>query len=444
MPFNMFLSRLTEHIAHFAVILIAVGCLSIPIAAQEYRSGFSGVALDVGSEPTARLNASQPLRSITMIGAVVIWNQPNLKMRMMVFSNSKTSSLSLPRISSGIINEWIDVYAESISKASAPCQRKPWSLNTFKGYQVECTGQQRTIARVFSMDGQLVMLDYRLAAGEDTKRAAAIFDSFRLLTREERNIASIQQSMPPKLDQEPPEHLPISDAAADGLIGPVRRVKDVSKPSDQHRPVIETETSYDRDGFRASQIRYNGGYAELITTWGWLGGRRVDFQSAVHYLPGERIAMFDREDVVGGILYNPEHTSRYGTIYDLELDRIGRVIKRTRYSVEGSIVTIENITFTDNVRRRRLYGADGTFGSDVEETLDERGNVVDRKTFMANGKVFLHVAYTYVFDDTGNWVKRTETVVSPSIKRRMNRSKYSEVTTREILYYDDKPTKRLS
>jgi len=221
-------------------------------------------------------------------------------------------------------------------------------------------------------------------------------------------------------------------------------VKDVTKPSEQHRPVIETETSYDRDGFRTSQIRYNGGYAELITTWGWLEGRRVDFQSAVHYLPVERIAMFDREDVVGGMLYDPEHTSRYGTIYDLELDRIGRVIKRTRYSVEGSIVTIENITFTDNVRRRRLYGADGTFGSDVEETLDERGNVVDRKTFMANGKVFLHVAYTYVFDDTGTWVKRTETVLSPSIKRRINRSKYNEVTTREILYYNDKPTKRLS
>lgn len=440
----MFLTWLTEHIARFAAILITVGFLSIAAAAQEYRNGFTGVALDVGSEPTARLNGSQPLRSTKMIGAVVIWNRPNLKMRLMVFSNFKTGGLSLRQISAAVMNEWIDAYVESISQASAPCQRKPWSLNTFKGYQVECTGQQRTLARVFAVDDQLVMLDYRLVPGEDNKRATAIFDSFRLLTREERNIASIQQSMPPKLDQEPPEHLPMSDAAADGLIGPVRRVKDVTKPSEQHRPVIETETSYDRTGFRASQIRYNGGYAELITTWGWLEGRRVDFQSAVHYAPGERIAMFDREDVVGGILYDPEHTSRYGTIYDLELDRIGRVIKRTRYSVEGSIVTIETVTFTGNVRRRRLSGADGTFGSDVEEKLDERGNVVDRKIFMASGQVFQHFAYTYVFDETGNWVKRTETVVSPSIKRRMNRSKYSEVTTREILYYDDKPTKRLS
>ncbi|HMU33806.1 MAG TPA: hypothetical protein PKC89_08075 [Pyrinomonadaceae bacterium] len=138
----MFLSRLTERIALFAVIMITVGFLSIAAAAQEYRNGFSGVALDVGSEPTARLNGSQPLRSIKMIGAVVIWNRPNLKMRMMVFSNFKTGGLSHRQISAEVMNEWIDVYVESISQASAPCQRKPWSLNAFKGYQVECTGQE--------------------------------------------------------------------------------------------------------------------------------------------------------------------------------------------------------------------------------------------------------------------------------------------------------------
>jgi len=439
----MFLTKLHQQSSKLAAVLLTAGCLFGAISAQEFRSGFGGYGLRIDAEPSVRITISQPIKTAKLIGALTLWNRPGLRMRAVSFSAYRLNGPLIPTISPMLVDEWVVEYEKLVAAESAPCSRKPVTFGIYSGIEVECSGKQRILSRFFVAGTQLVTLEYLLTPNEEKTRAVAIFDSFRKLSREERNVASIQESMPPKLDQEPPEHLPISDVALAGLIGPVRRVKEVSKPSGNFSSEIETETSYDRSGFRVSQIRYNGGYAELITTWGWLDGSRVDFQSAVHYPFGEKIALTGREDVVGGLLYDPQHTSRYGTMYEPEFDDLGRVVKRTRYSVSGMVVSIETIAYSGNIRRTKLAGEDGTFGSDIEETLDSRSNVIARKVFMSNGAVFQSFSYKYVLDTSGNWIKRTETLLSPSAAKRARRGKYTTETTREILYYNDTPAKRL-
>ncbi|MBK6723950.1 MAG: hypothetical protein IPG58_12030 [Acidobacteria bacterium] len=256
-------------------------------------------------------------------------------------------------------------------------------------------------------------------------------DSFRVLARRERMIAMVDEAMPPPLDQQLPNSITVSDASELGLIGGVRRTRETTQLSPKSEKLFSRELRFDQNGFILRDIQFNTGYPEVITSWGWLSGSRINMQSPMNFFDEDR-PMGSRNVTTSGFSPTISTTRpRYGNRFEVGYDTSGRIHWRKCFTNSGSLVSIENFKYDRDWREIKSTDSSGGFLSAVRERFDRNHNLIEAQTLFDTGRIVSSTRFEYQFDAQGNWIVKKVfrgTAKSPS--------KPTETYYREIEYFD--------
>ena len=89
-------------------------------------------------------------------------------------------------------------------------------------------------------------------------------------------------------------------------------------------------------------------------------------------------------------------------------DAAGNQIEEAKYNDRGSLVLKKTFDTKGNLTEKVEYKADGSLDSRIVRAYDAKGNLTEKVEYNAKGALAGKYIYTYEFDSTGNWTKRTE------------------------------------
>ncbi len=393
----------------FLLFLILLGSNSTSaqfVGLDEFHEGYGGFSIRAG--PPSK---TQPMGFILgdygISGTAFTWERGNYRIRITVFTAGKLSTKSMAPDNAAVIAKWKAALLKDIP-AKAIVQEKPYIFSIFAGSQITTTGPYTSLTRLFAVNGTLVEETIIVQDARDIASAEGLLNSFRLLTKPERTLAMIEEFTPPPLAQQKPTTIPTSDQAEQGLLGNVRRIRDTFKRDLKSEDQVIQEIHFDTDGFRFVDISFNAGFPDIITTWGWENGKRINLQSAVNYPPGYG-PIGGRTAMVSGSISSPGVIMtgpgrRYGNLIETKWDENGRPFERRRFTSSNSLVYAERYIYNGDKVEIRTVDDSGGFIGRVRHRLDRHNNILETETLFENGSVIETSKFEYEFDDRGNWI----------------------------------------
>lgn len=425
----------------FPSILLLLSLEAFSVIAQfsnldEFRYGYGGFGIKAGY-PSAAPALSFQLDEYQIWGYAFQFQQKDFGLRVSVCTPIKGRKYIENIEKRPIVAKW---KAELIKKLGndAPIQEKAFVFEGFTGYEIVATDTEKSITRLFFARSFLIEETIVVDKDSDLNLARQVLDSFRLLNKDERNLAMIAEFTPPPLSQEKPDRLPTADSVEQGILGPVRRIRDTFQPAGKTPSEVVQEIHFDQDGFTSSEIVFNKGFPDIITTWGWAKGKRVNLQSAVNY-PQMEGPVGGRTAVISGSYSMPGLTvpggeSEYGNLIETKRDDKGRITERRRYTSIGTLVYIERFTYEGDRCTIKTVDEGGGFIGQVRNRLDPNNNLLETETLADNGSPVSYSRYEYQFDNKGNWIVKK--AFSRARSGRRNTSTLIGTYYRNISYYE--------
>jgi len=405
---------------------------------DEFHYGYGGIAIRTGGEPTDVQPINFDLDDYRFWGDVFTWDRDSHRVKLSLFSVGKASAQWLAPPEKEVIAKFKASLLREID-AKSPVEERPYSFQGSSGIEIRTALPKRAVRRMFFYKSFMVVLMVFVNGEEDLAPHLRVLDSLRLLTPLERTVAMIEEFAPPPLSQARPKEVSALDTTELGLVGAVRMVRDTTPPIGKVESQIVQEIQFSKEGFRTREIVFNQGYPDVITSWGWDDGKRVNIQSAVNYPPCEG-PLGGRSTVVTGSLAVPGYGTfvnrgpKYGNRIDTELDPLGRPLTRRRLSNTGSLVLVEHYKYFQGGREVRTVDSDGGFMGAVRERVDANNNVVETQTLTNNGKAFETTRFEYELDPKGNWIVRKAFRKDPVGRAPV---KPISIVNRTVRYYDE-------
>lgn len=395
--------------------------------AKEFHSGSGGFAVTVGeSKPVVR-NIPFRIDDLTLFGDSLKFDLNEVLLEVSSLTVATTKSVgdkaiiptALARLRTEIKKTYIEQKLELVEKT--------YSFAGSSGFEIVTSGNKNQILRVFSLKSRIIIIS--LTGKEETNLTffRPMIDSFRLLDRKERTIAVVDEAMPPPLDQERPNPLPTSDAVELGLLGFVNRTRETVQLKTKSERLFSRELRFNQNGFILRDISFSDGYPAVITSWGWLGGSRINMQSPVNYFDEDRPMGRPSGMTSGfsptGSSFGPRFGNRFVTAYDAN----GRMLSRKCYTNSEALISVENFRYEGEWRVIRTTDSSGGFLSAVRERFDSRHNLLETQTLLDSGRLAYSMRFEYQFDERGNWI----------VKKvyRAPTTKSSKLTKPEEKYY---------
>ncbi len=248
----------------------------------------------------------------------------------------------------------------------------------------------------------------------DESAAISVLDSFKLLNDAEITEEALK-TPPGPLPQTPEAPRAGSDASDDGLHGPVKSVRR------EHQFV--SETHFTMDGPRSWVDTYNEKGNKVrsetfdfknnivrLTVYGYLDGNRVSASKHIPRADGHRPGIGAGGGIGPGrsLLSNKKKEDpRYSRRYEFKYDDKKRLIEDTDFSSNGDILWRRVFKYEGNQKEELFYRDNGSLTQRNVDTLDDKGNVIERTVFAPDGSVRSKVSFTYEFDSVGNWTRQT-------------------------------------
>ena len=249
----------------------------------------------------------------------------------------------------------------------------------------------------------------------------------------------IANAMPEAFPSSPDAKATRSDTEDENLKG---KVKVEVKYNVDHRDKViarelEEEKDFDENGGLIRSIYYVDGYPDTVTAYGYIDGMRVSRSKDVEYADGEKT--FQRGMMLkvnaDDNLKNPSapKDTRYGMRYEYKYDSLSRLVEKRTITNNGELWSRTTWTYNGNQRDERDYGNDGQEWGHTLETLDNKGNVLERRLYNGPNSISDIEVNQYEFDANGNWIV-TKTYDSKKVRGKTV-LKPLWTTYRTITYY---------
>jgi len=275
---------------------------------------------------------------------------------------------------------------------------------------------------------------------ESESVAVGALDSFKLLSDAEvtqRRWEKVAKAEPSPLPQQPVAPRDGSDASDEGLRGRVKSVltesQDLSGTKSAQGRKRDSFTTYNEHGNILRTEWYDDtGIVEHIKVYGFIDGRRVAVSRWIRLESPQ-------SPMGGGIAIPPGWTPpidksdpRYQERYEFKYDEKKRLTERSTFRSSGILDYRYVYKYNENQMERSIYSAD-RLSMRLVFILDDKGNEVERTIFWRDEHPRSKDSFTYEFDSSGNWTKRTTlTVVTKDGGQQLE--PYS-VHYRTITYY---------
>jgi hypothetical protein len=410
---------------------------------DEFHSGFGGFSIKTGEGPSSWAQVQDSLDEYRLWGDSMRWVKTDFALDISVFMIIRSSSTLAEAERSIVLAKWRAATLKELRDGKATYDEVPFIFEGSKGVDVHTSSPIHSITRAFFVKRRIYVITLLTKNAEDLSFSRRIIDSFRLLNRAERTVAIIGEYAPPALVQERPILLPLPDSTNLGLQGAVRRVRDFEQHTEQKDLEIVQETHFDENGFTTGEIAFNEGYPDIITSWGWVNGERVNLQAAVNYPPDEG-PVRGRQNMVLGSLFRPGDSGRpiategltrdFGNRFITKLDDKKLPLERLRYSNYGTILLKEMYSYDGRIRMIKTTDASGRFINEIREKLDVHNNVVEAQILSDRGQVLADTDFEYKFDEKGNWIEKRAFRKGSSGKQSL---KPLGLYFRNIQYYED-------
>ena len=408
----------------------------------EFRYGYGGFAIRAGA-PSNEQSLGFSLDEYTVWGTAFIWDKDYYKMRVSVCSAVKTQVSNMKVENAAVLSKWKTAYLKKMADGNL-VQEKQYVFQGSSGTEL-IFDSKNSITRLFSIKSLLIEETITVSDRNYLTDARKTLDSIRLLSGPERTLAMIEEFSPPALSQEKPTTSPISDAVEQGLQGAVRRVSDTFQSDPKSEVRAYQETQFDLDGFTFVNILFNNGFPDVITSWGWEKGKRINLQSAVNFPPGDGPGG-GRSVMVSGALTAPGYVTtapgrRYGNLIESKWDERGRPLERKLYASSGQLVSIESYNYQGSRCEIKTVDDTGGFIGRVRYLLDLHNNILESETMLDNGTAISTVHFEYQFDNKGNWIVkkafRKSTIGGRTVLKPIG------IYYRNISYYEDPDTRQI-
>lgn len=330
---------------------------------------------------------------------------------------------------------------EARTKGGAITGERPLSLGDAVGVEfVVESATYTTITRSYLLEGRLYQIAVNVpAAKRDAKPAVLkVLDSFHLLAETEVAEAlqkRVEAATPTPLPQSPVLKRVTSDADEDGLRGRVKVVVEDVEYAPSESPVRGRKPSsvshYDEQGNLTKQLSYDyRGNPYDIEAYGYVDGKRVSKSNLIRY-EYDPPPMIGRAPAAGP---QPKRDARYDYQYVFRYDGARRLVEMTMYMNDGLRGMRYVYEYRGNVKEKRAYTNEDVLNQRYVSVLDKRGNDIQWASFdTKDGSIRYKFVYSYEFDATGSWIKKTgQKVVVVDGKPTLEPA---SVTYRTITYY---------
>ncbi len=420
-------------ISIFVVLLIASGFAN-GFALQEFHHGYGGFSISIGNPPTIRQSDGFELNPYQLWGNRLIWEGDGLSFSISYYEVlDATHRIASPQ-KDILITKFKAAFREEHSTDNTVLKEVPYVFGNSRGVEILGSGGVFSITRAFFVNRRIFILDAYASDLGRLNESRSVMDSFRILTKAERTIAMIDENTPPMMAQERPAKIPPSDTAELGIIGAVRRIVDTSRAGSRNELIAIQEINFDVSGFKTREIGFNDGFPDVITSWGWIEGKRVNIQAAVNYPSAEGPTTGRKVDISGFISMSNGLIPQYGNRFETEFDAMNRPSTRRRISNNGILINVERFSYSANLREIRTVDNSGGFLNGVRERLDSNNNVTEADILTSTGKIYESKRFEYEFDEKGNWIVK-KVFRKTSLKRRSG-IKPDTIIYRTIQYYE--------
>lgn len=422
----------------FACLALLVFCSQI--AAQEFKSGFNNYSVSFDGILAAREGTRIVVGNRSLIGESVVLHGDDIALSigvLHVFDSTGDRSLKLSKLSHAIKQVILTAIESEIREEGTAFKKVPYAKGKDVGFELQATDDSLRIDRTYFSGDRVIALSGIARAEEAKAKILDSMNSFRPLTKSERVITLIEESIPDGVPLEKPKQWFHSDLQIRRLRGRVRMARETKL----NAGAVEFlhEARFDEDGFVTIEIGFNSGYPEVIAVWGWANGQRVDREVAVRYQFGDQPFHSARFTVTGQTWFASQEEAdeakidlRYGTRYERTFDEKDRILNEVRRANNGTLIAERKYIYKDRSVNIIAKAEDDAFFEHVRQTLDENGNVILEESLSETGSVLSTKRYSYKLDSQGNWIERK--LFQRGFGRRAV-EKLVETVDREITYY---------
>ncbi|HVF30974.1 MAG TPA: hypothetical protein VNA22_08385 [Pyrinomonadaceae bacterium] len=312
-----------------------------------------------------------------------------------------------------VIDAILKVFVETMTKAGAAVQQRPFRDGQLTGMELRATGATKLVSRSFFQGGRLYVLTYgRRSASFDEITIA--MKGFRILSKSEYIEALIDDFTPNALPQSPANRDVVrSEARHEGLNGKVRSVSVESQQMPRGPRTPESRITYDEFGLLTKEISFFNGYPSSVEVYGWIDGKRVSISESVEYGLNEGPNEIQITTIRGIPMQMAAEApgtrdERYSFMYVYQYDAGGNLVDRKVLGNDGEQNIRTEFINTKAQRHRLGYDSENKLSSKTVEILDEKGNVVEERMYDDVGRLEQTLVFTYEFDQNGNWIARKE------------------------------------
>lgn len=336
---------------------------------------------------------------------------------------------------------------EQIAKQAADnggtvVSNRPLSLGDAVGFEfVVESNEGLTITRAYLVKGRLYQLKAKIATAKRASEPAALktLDTLRLLSNEgvaEAIRKRVEAATPKPLPQSPTVRRVASDAYDDGLKGKVKViVEDVEDQSGEWSVQGRKPSSvsyYDVHGYLTKKVSYDYRANPFeIKVYGYIDAKRVSKLNMIHYEYDPPPMMMGPPPAPGT---QNKRDDRYSYQYVYSYDRAKRLREMRMFMNDGEPGMRYVYEYSGNEKEELAYTEDGTLNQKYVSVLDSKGNEIEWRVYdVKDGSIRYKYLYTYEFDATGNWLKRSSQ--KEVVRNGERRLEPGSINYRTITYY---------
>jgi hypothetical protein len=254
------------------------------------------------------------------------------------------------------------------------------------------------------------------------------------ISKENAEILKKNEALkPPLLPQEPIVAKEKSDAEDEGLKGKVKQVVDEREEQSGGAREISHVMYFNERGNFLERDYYSQGNLYLITTYGYIDGKRV---AKGKYIESENDAALRVAPLKPK---NEEPLKKADTRFDysLEYKYVNGKLAQTQMISNRDEAGMRYVyNHTNNQIEKLVYTKEGDLNQKYLVILDKEGNITEEIFFgLKNVDIYgdSKHRYTYEFDKRGNWIKKTASI--ELTKNGITSSSPGYVKHRTIIYY---------
>jgi hypothetical protein len=318
---------------------------------------------------------------------------------------------------------------------------RPINLANYRGVEtiLNLPSGTKTINRTYVFEKfQFIVNAFITVPGPDSEKLILrALDSFRILSDADRaaDIARrVEAAKPKDLPQSPAPSRPSSDLKDNDMKG---KVKTLLIETEYPRAMVSAARSrsaeefYGEDGnlTRATVFDYRQN-PMILKAYGYIDGARVmkDGWVRYEYNPPPPIAAPLPPDAKP-----PDRDLRYSLKFIYRYDKENRLVEKHVYENTGELRIRVIFSYDGNKREELVLDSKGAQIDKTNETVDSKGNVIDRTRALPKHADSTYTIKYEAFDAQGNWTKRVVTGKSGNYDGTFENVSYIDYRT--ITYY---------